>query len=68
MLVLEIHQYIYGFRCFVNRMGGVMVRRACLECEPRSGQTKDYKIGICCYSAQHAALNSRSKDWLVSVI
>jgi hypothetical protein len=23
--------------------------------EPRSGQTKDYKIGICCYSAKHAA-------------
>ena len=25
MLVLEIHQYIYGFMCFVNCMGGVMV-------------------------------------------
>jgi hypothetical protein len=23
--------------------------------EPRSGQTKDYKIGICCFSAKHAA-------------
>jgi hypothetical protein len=22
--------------------------------EPRSGQTKDYKIGICCFSAKHA--------------
>jgi hypothetical protein len=26
-------------------------------------QTKDYKIGICCFSAKHAALRSKSKDW-----
>ena len=32
--------------------------------EPRSGQTKDYKIGICCFSAKHAALMRKSKDWL----
>ena len=32
--------------------------------EPWSGQTKDYKIGICCFSARHAALRSKSKDWL----
>jgi hypothetical protein len=32
--------------------------------EPRSGQTKDYKIGICCFSAKHAALRRQSKDWL----
>jgi hypothetical protein len=31
--------------------------------EPRSGQTKDYKIGICCFSAKHA-LRRKSKDWL----
>ena len=32
--------------------------------EPRSGQTKDYKIGMCCFSAKHAALRRKSKDWL----
>ena len=32
--------------------------------EPRLGQTKDYKICICCYSAKHAALRRKSKDWL----
>jgi hypothetical protein len=32
--------------------------------EPRSGQTKDYKIGICCFSANHAASVRKSKDWL----
>ena len=24
----------------------------------------DYKIGICCFSAKHAALRRKSKDWL----
>jgi hypothetical protein len=32
--------------------------------EPRSGQTKDYEIGICCFYAKHAALRRKSKDWL----
>ena len=32
--------------------------------EPRSGQTKDYKIGICCFSAKHTASRRKSKDWL----
>ena len=32
--------------------------------EPWSGQTKDYKIGMCCFSAKHAALRRKSKDWL----
>ena len=31
----------------------------------RSDQNKGYKIGICCFSAKHAALWSKSKDWLV---
>jgi hypothetical protein len=29
--------------------------------EPRSGQTKDYKIGICCFSAKHAALRRKQR-------
>jgi hypothetical protein len=33
--------------------------------EPRSGQTKDYKIGICCFSAtQVITLRRKSKDRL----
>ena len=32
--------------------------------KPRSGQTKDYKIGICCFPAKHAALRRKSEDWL----
>ena len=32
--------------------------------EPWSGQTKEYKIGICYFSAKHAALQRKSKDGL----
>ena len=32
--------------------------------EPRLGQRKDYKIGICCFSTKHTALRRKSKDWL----
>jgi len=32
--------------------------------ETRSGQAKDYKIGMCCFSAKHAALRRKSKDRL----
>ena len=32
--------------------------------EPRSGQIKDYEIGMCCFSAKHALLRRKSKDWL----
>jgi hypothetical protein len=34
--------------------------------EPRSGQSKDCKIGICCFSARHATLRRNSKDLVVS--
>ena len=52
-----------------NHIGGVMVSVLALSAadrgfEPRSCQTKDYKIGICCFSTNHAALRRKSKDWL----
>jgi hypothetical protein len=33
------------------------------EARSPSSQTKDFKIGICCFSAKHAALKRKSKDW-----
>jgi hypothetical protein len=52
----------------LNRIGGVTVSVLVSSavdrgCEPRSGQTKDYKIGTCCFSAKHAALRRNIKDW-----
>jgi hypothetical protein len=32
--------------------------------ELRSCQTKEYKIGICCFSAKNAALRRKNKDGL----
>ena len=53
----------------INRISGVMVSMLASSAidrgfEPQSSQAKDYKIGICCSSAKHAALRSKSKDWL----
>ena len=28
------------------------------------GQTKEYEIGICCFTAKHTELRRKSKDWL----
>jgi hypothetical protein len=69
----------YGRKVMVNAhvtlkiiysIGGVMVSVLALSAvdrgfEPWSGQTKDYKIGICCYPAKHATLRRKSKDWLL---
>ena len=63
---------VYMSSCYTmcDRIGGVMVGVFTLSAvyrgfEPRSGQTKDYNIGICYFSAKHAALRSKGKDWLV---
>ena len=51
----------------INRIGGVMasvLALSVIDCESRSGQTKDYEIGICCFFAKHAALRRKGKDWL----
>jgi len=32
--------------------------------EPRSCQTKDYEMCICCFSAKHTTSRSKNKDWL----
>ena len=51
----------------MNCIGGAMVSVLASsvvdrEFEHRSGQIKDYKIGIRCFSAKHAALMSKNKD------
>ena len=54
---------------YEDSIGGVMVSVLASSAvdrgfDPRYGQTKDYKIGICCFSAKHSALRSKTKDWL----
>ena len=55
--------------CISNRIGSAMVNvlASCVVdrwFDSRSGQTKDYEIGICCLSAKHTAFRKKSKDWL----
>ena len=56
----------------INCIGGVMVSMlvsSAVDCgfEFQSGQTKNYKIGICCFSTKHVALTNKSKDWLALI-
>ena len=51
----------------LNHIGGIMVSiltSSAVDRVSQSDQTKDYKIGVCCFSAKHAALRRKSKDWL----
>jgi hypothetical protein len=53
----------------LNRIGGVIVSVLASHVvarglELRSGQTKDYKIGICCFSPKREAIRRKSKDGL----
>ena len=64
-----MHHVIIFIYIFFSYIDGVMVSvfassAVDREFEAPSGQTKDYEIGICCFSAKHAALRRKSKDWL----
>jgi hypothetical protein len=53
----------------LNHIDGVIVSvlaSSVVDCgfEPCSGQTKDYEIGICCFTDKHTALRRKSKDCL----
>jgi hypothetical protein len=70
---LSLHIHILTLTHFFvfkwNSIGGVIVivlASSVVErgFVPRSYQTKEYEIGICCFSAKHAALRRKSKVWL----
>jgi hypothetical protein len=42
-----------------NCIDGVMVSAVDRGFKPWSGQTKDYKIGICCFFARHTAVKKK---------
>jgi hypothetical protein len=65
--------YNYNFTLLIqynrNRIGGVIVSVLFSSAvdrgfEPRWGQTKAYKIGICCFSAKDTAIRRKYKYWL----
>ena len=67
--IYQINHVRYESLTTGNRIGGVMVSvLASITVdrgfEPKSGQTKDYNNGMCCFSANHATLRRKGKDWL----
>ena len=67
--LLPLTVFTRDYASSFNHIGGVMVSMIASSAvdhgfEPRSGKTKTYKIGICCFSAKHASLKRKSKDWL----
>ena len=66
---ISIVRFYLPYIFFSNRIGGVMVSALASSVvdrgfKPRSNETKDCIIRICCFSAKHAALRRKSKDWL----
>ena len=60
-----IQPTIYLTNCICGEMVSVPASSA-VNCwfKPQSCRTKNYKIGICFFSAKHAVLRSKSKYWL----
>jgi hypothetical protein len=61
-------QQFFSYK-IISRFDGVMVIMLASSAvdrgfESRSGQTKDYEIDICWFSANHAAFRRKSKDWM----
>ena len=73
-IVSSIHMFVYlyiqhSLTSICSRIGGVIVSMLASSVVDRgfqlwSDQAKDYKIGICCFSAKHTVLRRKSKDWL----
>ena len=70
--LINIPSYIWSLIFLLrwkNRIADVMVSVLASSVvdrgfEPRLGQTKDFQIGICCFSARLTALRRKSKDQL----
>jgi hypothetical protein len=68
-----VNQYLRNIRKYYYRIGGVMVSVFASSAvdrgfESRSGQPKDYKIGICYFSARHTASRRKGKYWLTQIV
>ena len=60
------------FLCLLKRLSGVAVFMLVSGVlyflfDSWAGQTKDYKLGICCFSTENAALRNKKNDYLVHI-
>jgi hypothetical protein len=56
-----------------NRISGAVVSLLALSVvnlwfKHHSGRTKNYKIGICCFSAKQTSLKIKNGDWFENVL
>ena len=63
-----LHKYVFPYNEY-RSIGVAMVSVDASSAidrgfEPRSCKIKDYTIVNCCFSAKHATLRKKSKDWL----
>ena len=64
-MIKIVSKFSFSINHIVGVMFSVLTASAVDDSfEPHSGQTKDYKIGICCFNDKHAVLRSKRKDWL----
>jgi hypothetical protein len=64
---VHIYSYVLGLLCLTPLSTMLTSSAVDRGFEPRSGQTKDFKIGICCFPAKHhAALRRKSNHNNVS--
>jgi hypothetical protein len=55
---------VSNFSIVENYLCCILYFKEFTQFEPRSDQTKDYNISMCCFSTKNAALMSQSNDWL----
>jgi hypothetical protein len=63
LLYMRYHTFSMRQNCISGVMVSVLDSNAVDHVfERQSGKTKDYEIGICCFSTKHPALRRKSKD------
>jgi hypothetical protein len=65
-IILIPSQPVFALGNYIVSVMLSVLASSVIDCgyELRSCQTKEYKIGICCFSAKYIALRRKSKEWL----
>jgi hypothetical protein len=66
-LIIFYAYYDYLICAFIASMNSNRIEWVDRGFEPRLGPTKDYAIGICCFSVKHVALRGKNKTGWVGI-
>ena len=69
LICIQLNRFKYFFPHFFQPHDGVMFSMLASSAvdrgfEPQSVQTRDYNLGICCFSSKNTALRRKGKNWL----